>query len=174
MTACSSRSSHIAYISVGSNLGDRRLNCLKGLERLTEEGHTILVARSGFYITEPVDFIEQDWFVNAVAKVETRLSPCSLLEALMTIETALGRRRDSVRFGPRTIDLDIILYDRQVIDSPELVVPHPRMHKRRFVLAPICDIDPELLHPTLNRTMGQLLESLDISGQKLMRMKIKG
>jgi 2-amino-4-hydroxy-6-hydroxymethyldihydropteridine diphosphokinase len=163
-------SSHIAYIAVGSNIGDKRRNCLDGLERLTENGQIDILAVSGFYKTEPVDYIDQEWFVNAVAKIGTRLDPFDLLKAMTAVEVVLGRRRDGVRFGPRVIDLDIIFYDHRVIDSAQLVVPHPRMHKRRFVLAPICDIDPELLHPVLNVTMKRLLEDLDISGQDLTRL----
>jgi 2-amino-4-hydroxy-6-hydroxymethyldihydropteridine diphosphokinase len=162
--------SHIAYIAVGSNIGDKKRNCLDGLDRLAETGQADIVTVSEFYKTEPVDYVDQDWFVNAVAKISTRLDPFDLLKALMAAETALGRRRDGVRFGPRIIDLDIIFYDRQVIDSPQLVIPHPRMHKRRFVLAPICDIEPELLHPVLNTTMRQLLGDLDVSGQDLVRL----
>lgn len=161
---------HIAYIAVGSNIGDKKRNCLDGFGRLAKAGRVDILAVSGFYQTEPVDYIDQDWFVNAVAKVATRLDPFALLHAMTAVESAQGRRRDAVRFGPRVVDLDIIFYDRRVIDTPRLVVPHPRMHKRRFVLAPICDIDPELLHPVLNVTMKRLLEDLDVSGQDLIRL----
>lgn len=162
---------HIAFISLGSNLGDKKGNCLGGMERLLESGHTRLVERSQFYRTAPVDYMDQDWFVNAVVKVATRLDPIPLLKELMTVETALGRQRQSVpRFGPRTLDLDLIFYGARRIESDELVVPHPRMHKRRFVLEPICDIEPELLHPVLGRTMRQLLEDPEVSGQELARL----
>lgn len=155
---------------MGSNIGDKRRNCLDGLERLTGNGQVDILSMSGFYKTEPVDYIDQDWFVNAVAKVSTRLDPFDLLKAMAAVETVLGRQRDTVRFGPRIIDLDIIFYDHRVIDSPLLVVPHPRMHKRRFVLVPICDIDPKLLHPVLNVTMKRLLGDLDTNGQDLTRL----
>lgn len=170
MTALRSTDSHTAYISVGSNLGNRKQNCLNGIEKLTGSGRADLVAESGFYETEPMDYADQDWFVNAVVKVKTDLDPLSLLHELLTVETDLGRRRNGVRFGPRIIDLDLILYNRQVIESSELVVPHPRMHKRRFVLEPICDIDPELPHPVLNMTMRQLLVQPEIREQKLTRL----
>lgn len=170
MTDFGTKSTHIAFIAVGSNIGEKKRNCLEGLERLAGNGRVELMAMSGFYKTEPVDYVDQDWFVNAVAKIGTRLDPLDLLEALLAVETALGRRRDTVRFGPRTIDLDIVFYDRLVIDSPRLVVPHPRMHKRRFVLAPICDIEPELLHPVLGVTVKELLVNLDVSGQDLVRL----
>jgi 2-amino-4-hydroxy-6-hydroxymethyldihydropteridine diphosphokinase len=159
---------HIAFVSLGSNLGGKRENCLGGVERLLEGGHTGLLERSRFYRTAPVDYEDQDWFVNAVVKVATRLDPFSLLKELLAIETAMGRRRQSVpRFGPRILDMDLILYGTQRIESDVLVVPHPRMHKRRFVLEPICDIEPELLHPVVGRTMRQLLADPDVSVQEL-------
>jgi 2-amino-4-hydroxy-6-hydroxymethyldihydropteridine diphosphokinase len=162
----------VAFIALGSNLGDKRGNCLKGMARLFEAGHTRLMERSRFYRTAPVDYEDQDWFVNAVVKVSTRLDPFSLLKELLGIETTLGRRRKAaVRFGPRTLDMDLILYDEQRIESAALVVPHPRMHKRRFVLQPICDIEPELLHPALGRTMRQLLAAPDVAGQELLALQ---
>ncbi len=169
MTDSRANHTHIAYIAVGSNMGEKKQNCLDGLDRFAETGRIEILAVSEFYKTEPVDYVDQDWFVNAVAKVSTTLDPLDLLKVLMDAEITLGRRRDTVRFGPRVIDLDIIFYDQRVIDSPRLVVPHPRMHKRRFVLAPICDIEPELLHPVLNVTVKELLENLDVSGQDLAR-----
>lgn len=178
MTA-ENRQRHVAFISLGSNLGDKRGNCLRGMERLFESGQTELIERSQFYRTAPVDYEDQDWFVNAVVKVATRLDPLSLLKELMTIETELGRQRgedpvtgESVpRFGPRIIDLDLIFYGIRRIESDELVVPHPRMHKRRFVLEPICDIEPELLHPVLGRTMRQLLADPEVNCQELIRLQ---
>ena len=169
MTDSRANHTHIAYIAVGSNMGEKKQNCLDGLDRFAETGRIEILAVSEFYKTEPVDYVDQDWFVNAVAKIGTTLDPLDLLMVLMDAEITLGRRRDTVRFGPRVIDLDIIFYDQRVIDSPRLVVPHPRMHKRRFVLAPICDIEPELLHPVLNVTVKELLENLDVSGQDLAR-----
>ena len=110
-------------------------------------------------MTAPVDYLDQDWFVNGVAKVETLLSPEKLLSVLLGIETRMGRTRE-IRFGPRVIDLDLLLYDDLVMVSPELAIPHPRLHKRRFVLAPICDMDSNLVHPVLNKTMGELLPAV--------------
>lgn len=172
MTTETPREQQIAFISVGSNLGDKRLNCQKGIELLTGKGHTDLIQMSDFYQTEPIDYANQEWFVNVIAKVATRLDPFGLLDELLTIETAMGRKREGVpRFGPRIIDLDLILYGQQWIESPTLVVPHPRMHKRRFVLEPICDIEPELLHPISKKTMRQLLEDPDVCGQELVKLK---
>jgi len=166
------RGRHPAFISLGSNLGDKKENCLGGVQRLLEHGDIDLIEISRFYRTAPVDYGDQDWFVNAVVKVDTRLDPFALLKQLLTVETALGRRREGVpRFGPRILDLDLILYGPRRIEYPGLVVPHPRMHKRRFVLEPICDIEPELLHPVLNRTMRQLLADPDVACQELVRLQ---
>jgi len=163
---------HVAFVSLGSNLGDKRKNCLDGLGRLLQNGHTVLIERSRFYRTAPVDYEDQDWFANAVAKVETRFDPHALLKQLLEIEADMGRRREGVpRFGPRIIDLDLIFYDARRIESGELVLPHPRMHKRRFVLQPICDIDPELLHPVLGQSMRELLADPDVSRQALERLR---
>ncbi len=170
MADCSRRRS-VAFISMGSNLGDKMGNCRRGLEMLSGNSDIDIVETSRYYQTEPVDYEDQDWFVNAVVKVRTDLGPFALLKELLAIENALGRRRESVpRFGPRIIDLDLILYDGLRIETEELVVPHPRMHKRRFVLEPICDIEPELPHPVLGKTMRQLLELPAVYGQKLVRI----
>jgi len=159
---------HTAYIAVGSNIGERRLNCQNGIAALTASGKTSLKAQSGFYLTEPVDYTDQDWFVNWVVKMDTILDPYQLLDELKSVERNAGRTNDAVKFGPRVLDLDILFYDEWVLDSPKLIVPHPRMHKRRFVLKPICDIDPTLVHPVLKMDMRSLLDSLDDSGQKII------
>ncbi len=159
---------HTAYIAVGSNIGERRLNCQNGIASLTASGKTFLKAQSEFYLTEPVDYTDQDWFVNSVAKMDTILDPYQLLDELKSIELNAGRTVDAVKFGPRILDLDILFYDEWVSNSPDLIVPHPRMHKRRFVLKPICDIDPTLVHPVLKMDMRSLLDSLDDSGQKII------
>jgi 2-amino-4-hydroxy-6-hydroxymethyldihydropteridine diphosphokinase len=162
---------HIAYISVGSNLGDKLENCRSGIAALIRSGNTRLVDQSPIYRTEPVDYLDQDWFVNCVAKIETDLDPLSLLDILKSIERAAGRVKDTVRFGPRILDLDIILFDDLVLNEPQLTIPHPRMHKRRFVLKPICDIDPDIKHPVFHRTMKSLLEDLDEKGQKMVEYR---
>jgi 2-amino-4-hydroxy-6-hydroxymethyldihydropteridine diphosphokinase len=156
------------YISIGSNLGDKRANCEYGIATLVQSGHAILKARSPFYQTEPVDYLDQDWFVNAVIAVKTHLSPRQLLAELQAIQASAGRVKDHVRFGPRILDLDILLYDDVVLETSQLKVPHPRMHKRRFVLQPICDIDPKIVHPVLNVSMQTLLSRLDENDQKIV------
>jgi 2-amino-4-hydroxy-6-hydroxymethyldihydropteridine diphosphokinase len=159
---------HIAYISVGSNLGDRVKNCRKGIEALTESGNSRILAQSRIYMTEPVDYEDQNWFINLMIKLETELDPFQLLDHIERIQRAAGRLKDPVRYGPRILDLDIILYDDRIIDSGRLVVPHPRMHKRRFVLKPICDIDPAVIHPVLKQEMQFLLKRLEADQQKVI------
>ena len=162
---------HTAYISVGSNLGDKLDNCLRGINALVTIGTNQLQGVSRFYRTSPVDYTDQDWFVNAVVKISTRLSPSDLLDELQAIQRGLGRKADPIRFGPRVIDLDILFYDDQVMHTPELEIPHPRMHKRAFVLQPICDIDPAIVHPVLGRTTADLLASLDDADQRVIPME---
>jgi 2-amino-4-hydroxy-6-hydroxymethyldihydropteridine diphosphokinase len=162
---------HTAYIAIGSNLGEKLANCRRAVDALKAADSIHLRARSAFYRTEPVDYRDQAWFINAVAQVETRLPPLALLGALQAIETTAGRTRQGVmRFGPRLLDLDIVFYDALVLDTPELVLPHPRMHKRRFVLKPMCDINPQVMHPLLQRSVQDLLDGLTERGQRVIRI----
>jgi len=147
----------IAYIGIGSNIGDAAAYCRKAIELLSEAGR--VVRASSFYHTEPVGRHEQDDFINAVAAVETDRSPDDLLNVCHAIEDRLGRQRD-VRWGPRTADLDILLYGDLVIERPELTVPHPQMALRKFVLAPLVEIAPDVIHPRLCRTASQLYREL--------------
>jgi len=163
---------HTAYISAGSNIGDKLLNCINGITDLTESGASAIKAWSRFYKTSPVDFSEQDWFVNAVVKIETSLDPFELLKDMNSIQIRAGRNRDAVRFGPRILDLDIILYDDVVMDSPGLTIPHPRMHNRRFVLKPLCDIDPDVIHPVFKKAIKNLLDSLNDDEQIIIEYKL--
>ena len=162
---------HIAYISVGSNLGDKLKNCQRGIKTLAETGTSRVLAQSRIYTTEPVDYEDQDWFINAMVKFETSLGPYQLLDQIEIIQRVAGRLHDPIRFGPRILDMDIILYDDRIIDSERLVVPHPRMHKRRFVLKPICDINPFIVHPVLKKEMRFLLERLGDDKQKVFEYK---
>jgi 2-amino-4-hydroxy-6-hydroxymethyldihydropteridine diphosphokinase len=146
-----------AYIGLGSNIGDRKGFCLKALELLARAGRVTKV--SSYYCTEPVGNRDQEEFVNAVAELETSLSPLQLLAACRAIEDELGRRR-SVHWGPRTIDLDILLYGDQVVESPHLTIPHPFLTARGFVLTPLCEIAPQAVHPILKKTVAQLLHQL--------------
>ncbi len=162
---------HIAYISVGSNMGDKPENCQKGITSLSETGTSRILAQSRIYATEPVDYEDQDWFINTMVKLETSLDPFQLLDQIELIQRAAGRIKDSIRFGPRILDMDIILYDDCIIESERLLVPHPRMHKRRFVLKPICDIDPYIIHPVLKQEMQFLLQRLGDDKQRVSEYK---
>ncbi len=159
---------HIAYISAGSNIGDKLSNCQKGFDSLARSGSAVILTQSPFYKTEPVDYTDQDWFVNAAAKIETGLGPLDLLRQLKAIEKAVGRRESAIRFGPRVLDLDIIMYDDVVMELDGLCIPHPRMHQRRFVLQPICDIDPDALHPVFGAKMRDLLKNLGEDSQRVV------
>lgn len=160
---------HSVYISVGSNIGNKCTNCQMGIAELISSETERLKNQSPYYMTEPVDFNDQDWFVNTVIEIETALTPFRLLDRIKSIEREAGRTEDLIRFGPRVLDLDMLIYDDRVIDTPRLILPHPRMHKRRFVLKPICDIDPQKVHPVLKKNMQYLLNRLNGNEQKIIR-----
>jgi 2-amino-4-hydroxy-6-hydroxymethyldihydropteridine diphosphokinase len=144
------------YLSVGSNLGDRERNLRSAVERL--DSPTLHVLRvSPIYETEPVDLLDQRWFLNLVLEGETNLFPMQLLSRTASIERDLGRVR-TVPKGPRTLDIDILLYGRAVVHTPKLEIPHPRMPERRFVLVPLADLSPDLRHPVLHRSVRELLD----------------
>ncbi len=159
--------SHTAYICVGSNMGNRAENCRGSIETLTKSGEASLISLSSFYQTSPVDYEDQEWFVNVVAKIETVLDPMDLLNKLKKIERDAGRALDTVRFGPRVLDMDIILYDDRVINKEELIIPHPRMHQRAFVLTGLCEIAPNFIHPVLKMDMICLLNNLNDKKQRV-------
>jgi 2-amino-4-hydroxy-6-hydroxymethyldihydropteridine diphosphokinase len=148
-------SNHKVYISGGSNQGDRKANLEYALEAL-KEGGTVSRA-SSFFETEPVGFLDQPWFLNLAIGLETRLAPNQLLELCQEIESSRGRVR---RFAnaPRTLDLDILLYGDLIMNDQRLIIPHPRLAERRFVLKPLAQIAPEVLHPVLKKTIRSLLE----------------
>lgn len=146
----------IVYLSLGSNLG-QRLQFLKKAIRSIEKTDEISIKKvSPVYETQPVGYDDQKWFLNLVIEVQTNFDPLSLLEYLSSIEKQMGRNRE-VKWGPRNIDIDILLYNNQVVDSKELTMPHPLMHERRFVLTPLAQIAPQLLHPILEKSVEELL-----------------
>ena len=149
------------YISLGSNLGDKKENLLSAIRHLKEHDQIEIIDISPFYKTEPVDYLDQDWFVNAVLKAETLLEPEELLNVLKKTEGKLKQGKKSIRFGPRIIDLDIIYYGEMIVSTKELVIPHPRMHERCFVLQPLCDIETEIVHPVLKLKPDELLTKLN-------------
>jgi 2-amino-4-hydroxy-6-hydroxymethyldihydropteridine diphosphokinase len=136
-----------AYVGLGSNLGDREGFLRRAVEALAAEPAIDVTAVSSVRETDPVGLVDQPRFLNAVARVETNLGAHELLDRLLAAERALGRRRDGPRFGPRTIDLDLLLYGDHEIDEPGLTVPHPRLAERRFVVEPLHELDPNLVVP---------------------------
>lgn len=146
---------HEIFLSLGSNLGDKRLYLREAIHELEISGVNVLQA-SSIYVTEPVDFTQQDWFLNQVLGASTTLLPEELLLRCLAAEQKLGRERQIPK-GPRKIDIDILLYDEFVITSETLQIPHPRMHLRRFVLEPLVLLAPDLVHPVLKESFATLL-----------------
>jgi 2-amino-4-hydroxy-6-hydroxymethyldihydropteridine diphosphokinase len=135
-----------AYVGLGANLGDREATMHRAVELLAGDGVEV-VGVSAFRETEPVGYTDQPRFLNAAVALETELSPRELLDRMLAVERSLGRMREGARYGPRTIDLDLLLYGEQIVDEPGLRVPHPRLAERRFALEPLADLDPALAIP---------------------------
>jgi 2-amino-4-hydroxy-6-hydroxymethyldihydropteridine diphosphokinase len=164
----------IVYLSLGSNVGDRRANIESAIARLGDLGKVLAV--SSFYETEPVEFREQPDFLNAAVALETEKMPKQFMAAVLGIEQALGRRRKAGKGadnahskGPRSIDIDILLFGKSVVEMPGLTVPHPAMHERRFVLEPLAEIAPEVRHPVFKRTIRELRDALP-AGQRVKKI----
>ena len=145
-----------AYIGLGGNVGDRAGNLERAVAALRDDCDVDVVVVSAFRETEPVGYRDQPPFLNGVVAVETALPPRALLDRLLAVERALGRERRGPRFGPRTIDLDLLLYGAETVEEPGLTVPHPRLAERRFVLEPLVELDPELVLPD-GRAVRELL-----------------
>jgi len=154
------------YLSLGANLGDRERRLEEANRRLAEAELDIL-ASSSIYETEPVDYRDQPWFLNQVLRVSTKLAPQALLRQCLKIESEMGRQR-LIAKGPRIIDIDILLYENLIIETQgesALIIPHPRLHLRRFVLEPLCELVPDGVHPGLGKSFRQLLEELTDNAQ---------
>ncbi|MDA1337227.1 MAG: 2-amino-4-hydroxy-6-hydroxymethyldihydropteridine diphosphokinase [bacterium] len=147
----------VSYIALGSNIKDRE-RYLKEAARELEKQSKVL-AFSSLYETEPVGYANQDWFLNAVVQIETKLTLQELLSFVLEIEQKLKRVR-TIENGPRTIDLDILFYEDEILAKENLVVPHPRLHERAFVLVPLCEIAPQLTHPVVKKSVSNILEDL--------------
>ncbi len=145
----------VAYLGLGCNLGDRRANCLNAIRLLKDKGITV-TKESSLYETEPWGYKEQLAFINMAVEIKTDMSPRELLVNLKDIERKMGRI-ETVRWGPRLIDIDILLYDDLILDEPDLEIPHPLMHKRDFILQPLSEIAPDVIHPVLNKRIRDLL-----------------
>ena len=161
---------HHVYLGLGANLGDRQANILQALQYI--QTRAIITAVSSFYETEPVGYLEQPRFLNIVCAVETELPADELLRFLKWIEKRMGRTK-SFRDAPRPIDIDILLYDDQVLQSAELTIPHPRMHERAFVLVPLAEIAPQARHPALQATVAELAERVSSTGVKRVERSLK-
>ena len=163
------------YLSLGSNLGDREGNLKAAIKRLSELGEVAAV--SSFYETEPVEYTQQPWFLNCVVKLQTEKMPRQLLSQLLSLEQSMGRKRRAQQGtprvkGPRTIDIDILLFGHSIVDTAGLTIPHPAMHERRFVLEPLAEIAPEERHPVFKRTVRELRDALPAGPPAVRRLTV--
>jgi len=165
------RSMTTAYIGIGSNLEDKHHNCLRAIEMIEQTPGCELTGCSDWYLTKPVGVKGQEWYVNGVISISTRVPPQELMKRLLGIESAMGRIRTE-RWGPRIIDLDILLYGRKIINEEDLRVPHPLMHLRKFVLVPLVQLAPDLIHPALGVTMVELLGKMQNNGQEVVPLEV--
>jgi 2-amino-4-hydroxy-6-hydroxymethyldihydropteridine diphosphokinase len=149
-----------AYVGLGANLGDREATLERAVDLLGQRAGIEIAAVSSFRETDPVGYLDQPCFLNGAVAIETSLAPADLLAELLAVEQELGRVREGPRYGPRTVDLDLLLVDELVLDEPGLTVPHPRLHERAFALEPLAELDPELVVPGRG-PVSQLLAQLE-------------
>jgi 2-amino-4-hydroxy-6-hydroxymethyldihydropteridine diphosphokinase len=161
----------LIYLGLGSNLGDLQANLRAAIAKLGADDLRVLRV-SPVYETAPVDLTDQPWFLNLVVEAETSLSPSDLLARILSVEAALGRVRDIPK-GPRSIDIDILLYGAETVSAARLEIPHPRMAERRFVLAPLADLAPDIIHPVAQRTIRELLQSAPPSEIRSASLKLR-
>ena len=147
----------VAYVGLGANIGPREVTLLRAVDLLAEADDVEVLAVSQLRETDPVGMVDQPGFLNGAARIDTSLPPRALLELLLRIEQSLGRVREE-RWGPRTVDLDLLVYGDLIVDEPGLRVPHPRLHERRFALEPLAELDPELVVPGLGSVSAALAE----------------
>ncbi len=158
--------SETAYLSLGSNLGDREANLRAAVAQLDAAGR--LLALSAFYETQPVDVPDQPWFLNCVMAIDTDMTPKELLQLVLKVEAVMGRVRMREKCA-RNIDIDVVLFGNRVLDEPGLKIPHPAMHRRRFVLEPLAEIAPDALHPERGKTAREILQALE-AGQTVRKL----
>lgn len=154
------------FIGIGSNLGNAKENCRQSINALNKTKEIEIIQCSSFYKTEPVGRPEQNWFINCVVEAKTSLSPENLLFYLKELESKMGRVQ-TIKWGPRVIDFDILFFNNKIIDTLNLKIPHPLNHKRGFVLEPMGEIAPDLIHPVLNKSVKELKEDIDFEKQRI-------
>lgn len=156
------------YLSLGSNLGDRAANLQQAIEKLSDLG--IVTAVSSFYDTEPVEMTNQPWFLNCAVRLDTEKMPRQLIAGILALEQSMGRQRKQQK-GPRIIDIDVLLFGSSIVELPNLTIPHPRMHQRRFVLEPLAEIASDARHPVFKRTIRDLRDMLP-PGQTVKKLPL--
>ena len=157
------------YLSLGSNVGDRQANLEQAISQLSDLG--TVKRRSAFYETEPMEVTDQPWFLNCAVELETELMPKQFISAVLDVERSMGRKRVKKK-GPRSIDIDVILFGKSIIEMKGLTVPHPAMHLRRFVLEPMVEIAPEVRHPVFKRSMRELRDALPPGSGQVKKLSV--
>ena len=155
------------YLSLGSNVGDRQANLEQAISELATIG--TVVKRSSLYETEPMEITDQPWFLNCAVELETELMPKQFIAAVLDVERSIGRKRTKKK-GPRSIDIDVILFGKSIVEMKGLTVPHPAMHLRRFVLEPMVEIAPEVRHPVFKRSMREMRDALPAGSGQVKKM----